>query len=72
MKEPKAEGRKPKEGRRPKAERAGTVSVLDQEVAFWIWGEGGADEPLALKEDALCSASPPRELNLIFGAIWRK
>ncbi len=51
---PKSEGRRPKEGRNPKAEGGGSVEASRSD--FWQLGNEPAVEPSAFKEEA---ASPP-------------
>ena len=53
---PKAEIRRPKEGRNPKSECASTRRVRDAESDFWRWGDESPREPFVLKEE---SAVPP-------------
>jgi four helix bundle protein len=53
---PKAETRRPKEGRSPKSECRGTRSILDVCSDFWRWADEASIEPLMLKEE---SAAPP-------------
>jgi hypothetical protein len=58
----------PKETRKPNAEwRRELADVPREDPAFWTWGEEPGADPMTrtLWREA-------KELNLIFGAIWRK
>jgi four helix bundle protein len=58
MKNPKAEGRNPKEIRRPKSEGfAGRAIKRDSE--FWIWGDERTSELMVLHDGPLSDESPP-------------
>ena len=56
---PKAETRRPKEGRSPKPECRGTRSISDVCSDFWRWADKTSTEPLILKEET--AAPPPPE-----------
>ena len=49
--DPKAEIRRPKEGRNPKPEKDIARNASSLESSFWEWGEVALDEGLALHED---------------------
>jgi four helix bundle protein len=53
---PKAETRRPKEGRNPKSERGIARAMPDMESCSWRWGDDSSTEPFVLKEE---SAVPP-------------
>jgi four helix bundle protein len=53
---PKAEARRPKEGRSSKPEGRGTSDMPTLGSDFWRWADEASQEPLALRED---SALPP-------------
>jgi hypothetical protein len=111
---PKAETRRPKEGRRPKSEYSGASETPNARSAFWRWADEASAESLVLRdceaddavsgkefkqkigtcrkeskesmfflrmvgtaEEGLAAEArvlwrEAKELNLIFGAIWRK
>ena len=48
---PKAEIRRPKEGRNPKAELDAIENISGLEPTFWVWAEDSLEEDLALHED---------------------
>ena len=53
VKNPKAEDRRPKEGRIPKSEGDGDTVLPDMYPDFWSWGENPPKVPSALKEDTI-------------------
>jgi four helix bundle protein len=55
---PKAETRRPKEGRNPKPECGSGMAMPDVLSDFWQWGEEPLPEPLALKEGPAVPATP--------------
>jgi four helix bundle protein len=55
---PKAETRRPKEGRNPKSESCYSKDIPDTHYGFWDWAEQISAEPLVLKEG---SGPPPPE-----------
>jgi four helix bundle protein len=57
---PKAETRRPKEGRTPKSEGCARATP-DMSSDFWRWGEELSTEPLVLKEDSVVPL-PPEDL----------
>jgi four helix bundle protein len=59
---PKAESRKPKEGRTPKAEPTGLSELLREDPAFWSWGEEIGAGSFALREDHGFASAPVRDL----------
>jgi four helix bundle protein len=58
---PKAEGRNPKEGRRPKSELEYGESNPTVRTSFWSWGDQ-QDHVLKLREDAMGAKPLPRPL----------
>jgi four helix bundle protein len=59
---PKAEIRKPKEGRNPKAEFHETGVAACQDSEFWTWGEDCLTSGLELREDAPPAGRPLKDL----------
>jgi len=55
---PKAETRRPKEGRNPKSECLSASGIPDTPSDFWNWGEEPLAAPLVLKEESLVPAPP--------------
>ena len=62
MKNPKAENRKPKEGRSSKPESSDAWEMMDEHSAFWTWGDEETGEPMTLKESVSGVARPVRDL----------
>ena len=58
---PKAETRRPKEGRSPKSECRGAGGIPDVSSDFWRWGDELSKEPLVLKDDPVLPP-PPEDL----------
>jgi four helix bundle protein len=56
---PKAETRRPKEGRNPKSECDSAIKIPGVDSDFWHWGVEPPLEPLVLKEES--AVSPPPE-----------
>ncbi len=55
---PKAEGRNPKEGRRPKSEDARDGERTEVHSEFWQWGEEPPLEPIVLREEPTVAPAP--------------
>jgi four helix bundle protein len=55
---PKAEDRRPKEGRSPKSEYCGTGEAPNVCSDFWRWAEEEATEPLVLKDEPVIPLTP--------------
>jgi len=58
---PKAEIRRPKEGRIPKSEYCGTRDTPNVCSDFWRWADEASVEPLVLREES-AAALPPEDL----------
>jgi four helix bundle protein len=58
---PKAEIRRPKEGRNPKAEAQGGKGMLDSNSEFWGWADDPIAEPLVLRDESAVPG-PPEDL----------
>jgi four helix bundle protein len=56
MRSPKAEIRRPKEGRNPKSEGSGASPVMRSD--FWRWAERPTDEPLVLRDGPAALPGP--------------
>lgn len=61
--DPRAEIRGPKEGRRPKAESAACNKLGDSEGAFWTWGSAVTGEDLRLHEAGPAQGSTLQDLH---------
>jgi four helix bundle protein len=59
---PKADGRKPKEGRGSKTEETELRQVLGGDSEFWAWGDEANTEPMALRDEGAAGKSRPRDL----------
>jgi four helix bundle protein len=55
---PKAEARRPKEGRNPKSEYCGTGEAANAISDFWRWAEEAVTEPSVLKEGPVVPLPP--------------
>jgi len=55
---PKAEIRRPKEGRSPKPEYGGAGEIANVGSDFWRWAEEASTEPSVLREEPPISLSP--------------
>ena len=58
---PKAEARRPNEGRNPKSEFSSAVGIPDVRSDFWRWGDESSSELLVLK-DEFAVPPPPEKL----------
>ena len=58
---PKAETRRPKEGRSPNSEYCGAGEAPNECSDFWRWAEEAATEPLVLREEPVIPL-PPEDL----------
>jgi four helix bundle protein len=58
---PKAETRRPKEGRNPKSECSGASEVPDIRSCYWQWADEASAEPLVLREEPVIPR-PPEDL----------
>lgn len=58
---PKAETRSPKEGRRPKSEYSGARETPNARSDFWRWADEASAEPLVLREKPVIPL-PPEDL----------
>jgi four helix bundle protein len=58
---PKAETRRPKEGRNPKSEYSGSKAVPNVPSGFWRWADEVYTEPLVLREEPVIPL-PPEDL----------
>jgi four helix bundle protein len=58
---PKAETRRPKEGRNPNSEYGGVGEVPKVRSGFWRWADNAATEPLVLREEPVIPL-PPEDL----------
>ena len=56
---PKAEGRDPKEGRSPKSEEA---AIWRADSEFWTWGDEASNGPMVLKDKGAAGESRPQDL----------
>lgn len=74
IRNPKSEGRNPKEGRRSKSEKHGLVENRLEASAFWGWGSEQKSELVSLREEPT-KAGTPRDLQertALFGeAVFR-
>ena len=55
---PKAEDRRPKEGRSPKSESCEAKEMAEVCSEYWRWGEEPSAEPLILREESTTGPSP--------------
>jgi four helix bundle protein len=55
---PKAETRRPKEGRNPKFDYSGAGEIPNALSGFWLWADEASVEPLVLKEEPLPPLAP--------------
>jgi four helix bundle protein len=58
---PKAETRRPKEGRNPKSDYSGSKEIPDARSDFWRWADEASTEPLVLQEEPVIPL-PPEDL----------
>jgi four helix bundle protein len=62
MRNPKAEGRRPKEGRGPNPEGQAAESYIAHDPCVWCWDDEPAYEALLLKDGDLGGRQPPQPL----------
>jgi four helix bundle protein len=58
---PKAETRRPKEGRNPKSGYSGATAIPNVRSDFWQWADEASTEPLLLREEPVIPL-PPEDL----------
>ena len=58
---PKAEDRRPKEGRNPKSEHSGDSEMPDIRSGYWLWADEASAKPLVLREEPVIPR-PPEDL----------
>jgi len=57
---PKAETRRPKEGRNPKSDYSGAGQISDSLSDFWLWANEASVEPEVLREEPIVPLPPER------------